>query len=294
MKTIHHLSLYSILLSATALAGTAEMDSKTIVPVPAAKNSVEFHFRTTVDYVGSGDFRFKSAGDQDAFHASAVIGFSIPQNQSIYYTLDGFYDRYDFGTSLAPVPTTLTKIGADIAIEYRAEGDVAFALIASPGFYGSEVDTDSFNVPITAYGSYRLSPNLVLVAGVRYNEWSMYQLLPSGGLIWTVNDRWKVRGIVTAPKVEYTPNQNITFSVGGELTGGTYVTSKNEQNFPDKHLDYYDIRAGAGVTYRGWKPLDVNLSAGWSFERNFRYDDIDVEYRVKGAPYIALSARAIF
>ncbi len=288
-------SLFTLLLSTAALAGSAPVnDGKSIEVSTATPDRTQINFRFGTDYVGSGDFRFRPAGDQDAYHANAQVGVSIPFREATYFTVNAFYDRYDFGTSLAPVPTTLHKVGADIGVEYRAEGEVALTLYASPGIYGSEINSDAFNVPITGYASFRLTPSLVAVVGARYNEWSMYQILPSGGLIWTVNDHWKVRAIATAPKVEYTPNADLTLSFGGELAGGTYQTDKNEQNYPDKHLDYYDIRAGVGATYRGWKPLDLSLTAGWSFERNFRYDDIDTEYRVKGAPYVAFGARASF
>ncbi len=282
------------LFCAAAQVWAGSVETKNIVPTVVEKNPVEFHFRAETDYVGSGDFRYSPAGDQDAFHATFHGGVNIPLRDAWFLRVDGFYDRYDFGTSLAPVPTTLHKLGAEIGIEYRAEGETAIALFASPGIYGSEINSDAFNVPITGYFSYRLTPSLVAVVGARYNQWGMYQILPSGGLVWTVNDHWKVRGIITAPKIEYTPNDNWMFSAGGELTGGTYLTSKNEQNYPDKHLDYYDIRGGLSATYRGWKPFEFQLTGGWSFERNFRYDDIDVEYRVKGAPYVGFVARASF
>ena len=283
------------LLCATSVwAGSVE--TKNIVtPTVVEKNGVEFHFRSGADYVGSGDFRYRPAGDQDAFHANFQGGVNIPlSRESWFVRLDGFYDRYDFGTSLAPVPTTLHKLGAEIGLEYHADNETAIALFASPGIYGSEINSDAFNVPITGYFSYRLTPNLVAVAGARWNQWGMYQILPSGGLIWTINDQWKLRGIITAPKIEYRPNDSWMFSAGGDLTGGTYLTAKNEQNYPDKHLDYYDIRGGLSATYRGWKPFEFQLTGGWSFERNFRYDDIDVEYRVKGAPYVGFVARASF
>lgn len=283
-------------LAATGAAAFAgPIDSGKSIQVtsePAVRT--EINFRIGTDYVGSGDFRTGSAGDQDAYHANILAGVSIPLRNATYFTTNAFYDRYDFGTSLAPVPTTLHKVGADIGFDYRAEGETAATIYASPGIYGSEIDSDAFNVPITAYIAHRLTPNVVAVVGARYNEWSMYQILPSGGFIWTINDRWKMRAIATAPKMEFTPNSDLTLTFGGELTGGTYLTAKNEQNFADKHLDYYDIRAGFGATYRGWKPFELIANAGWSFERNFRYDDIDVEYRVQGAPYIAVSAKAVF
>lgn len=288
-------SLFTLALASAAFAGSVVVDDgkHIVVPTQSAQHT-EIKFRVETDYVGTGDFRYRPAGDQDAFHANVSAGVAIPVRDTTYFTVNAFYDRYDFGTSLAPVPTTLHKLGADIGVEFRAEGDIAASLYASPGIYGSEIGSDYFNIPITGYISYRLTPSLVAVVGARYNQWGMYQILPSGGLIWTVNDHWKVRALLTAPKVEYSPNSDLTLSFGGELTGGTYTTAKTEQNYPDKHLDYYDIRAGIGATYRGWKPMTLNINAGWSIERNFRYDDIDVEYRVKGAPYVAVSAKAVF
>jgi len=289
------LLLATTVFSASAFAGSVQInDGKSVEVATKTAQNVEINFRAVTDYVSSGDFRFRAAGDQDAFHGHIEVGVSVPVAESVYLTTNAFYDRFDFGTSLAPVPTTLHKVGADIAVEYRAEGEAALALIASPGIYGSEIDSDDFNVPITAYGSYRLSPSVVVVGGFRWDEWSMYQILPSAGIIWTVNDQWKLRAVATSPRIEYRPNDNVTFSFGGELVGGTYQTSKNEINYGGKHLDYYDIRTGLGVTYRGWKPVELSVAAGWSIERNFRYDDIDVEYRVKGAPYIAFGAKAVF
>ncbi|HEX8371233.1 MAG TPA: DUF6268 family outer membrane beta-barrel protein [Chthoniobacterales bacterium] len=296
MKPTYAFALITAALSSLSWAGSVQVNSgKEIAPTtPEVRPRVEVNFRASTDYVGSGDFRFRGAGEQDAFHAHIEAGVSIPLKDAVYFTFNGFYDRFDFGTSLAPVPTTLYKVGADVALEYRSEGEVAVALIASPGIYGSEIHSDSFNVPITAYGSYRLTPSLVVVAGARYNQWSEYPILPSLGLIWTVNEHWKVRAIASSPRIEYSPNEDVTFSVGGELGGGTYRTAKTEQNFGGEKLDYYDIRAGAAVTYRGWKPVSLSFSAGWSFERSFTYDELDEKYGVEGAPYVAVAAKATF
>lgn len=288
-------SLFTLTFASAAFAGSVQIEDGKhfVVPTPPAQRT-EINFRISSDYVGSGDFRYRPAGDQDAFHANILAGVSIPFRESTYFTVNAFYDRYDFGISLAPVPTTLHKLGADIGVEYRVAGETAATIYASPGIYGSDIDSEYFNVPITGYISHRFTPSLVGVVGARYNAWSSYPILPSGGLIWTVNDHWKVRALATSPKIEYTPNSSLTLSFGGDLIGGTYQTSKDEQNFPDKHLDYYDIRTGIGATYRGCKPLIFNVNVGWSLQRNFTYDEVDVEYRVKGAPYVAVSAKAVF
>ncbi len=253
-----------------------------------------FSFVARGSYVFAGDFKDEGFGDQDAINSRVGLNSSFSIAGPIYFAADFFYERNDFGTSLAPVPTTLQEVGVSVGLDYRVGGQAVLGFRVSPGYYGSKLESNAFNAPIFLAGSYQLNKNFIILAGVRYNDWSEFPILPLAGFIWTINESVTLRALFPSPHVEFKVNPELSLKVGGELVSGTFKTAEDEQNFAGENLQYRDFRVGAGITYKPSEQVALEVKAGWSVQREFRYDDQDEEFEVEGAPYVGLSALVKF
>lgn len=285
--------LTTLLPFAASQAGVLAGD-KNPVPVSAPETRVEWTASVVGDYVAASDFRGGKYGDQAVAHSEFRLGVALPVQGDVYFTLNGFHRRFDFGVSDAPVPTTLQSTGAELGLEYRVKGETAVGIRFSPGFYGSELDSHGFNVPVLIGGSWYLTPRFVFGLGISYNQFRENQVLPVIGFRWKPNDAWTVKALLPELDVSYAVSPDWVFEVGAKYLVGTFQTSSDEQHHSGTYLEYSDLRAGAGVKYSGLKPFDVSLNAGWSFQRKFRYAQADEEYKTEGAPYVAVKVSATF
>lgn len=290
-KSFVHLSL---VLGCSALSAGDIIPAGKQIAVETTEYPPVISLSATGSYVAAGDFKDDGLGDQDAIHSRVALNTSFSVAGPIYLGLDFFYERNDFGTSLAPIPTTFHELGVSVGLEYRVAGQAVLGFRVSPGYYGSNLESDAFNAPVIVGGSYRVGENFILLAGVRYNAWSDYPILPLVGFIWTINETVALNAIYPGPHVAFKINPALTVKVGGELVGATIKTAEDEQNFAGEKLQYRDFRAGVGVVYQPSESVSLELKAGWSVQREFRYDDRDTEFEVEGAPYVGLSTLVKF
>lgn len=273
-----------------ARAGDADQSSPAPVVKPSPSERVEWRSTVLTEYTASADFSNSKLGSQDAVHSTFQIDSAVPVGRGFYVDAGVFYERYGFGTSLAPVPTTLHAVGANTALEWRFEGETAALLQLSPGFYGSELGASGdFNIPVTFGFAFKLSRSFVGGVGFYYDQFRQYQVNPLIGFRWTINKEWKVMSRLPDLDVIYT-HEDWEFDAGLRAPGAGFKNATNEKNYPGRRIDYIELRARAGVRYNGFKPFSLYVNAGWSFVRRIRFDEFDEEYRTDGAPFVSFEA----
>ena len=55
-----------------------------------------------------------------------------------------------------------------------------------------------------------------------------YPVLPLVGLVWHFNEHWLLYGVVPEPRLVYMPNKKLDLWVGGQLTGGSFRTEREQ------------------------------------------------------------------
>jgi hypothetical protein len=259
-------------------------------------------FEMESSYVlGSDLHRNGSFGDQDALQNSFSYARRIHLTGQLYLHLGLDYSRFDFSTTGAPVPDHLQSAAAVIGVDYMHNNDVGAFFVIKPGFYTQDnFDSASFDVPITIGRIFVLQPDhLYLFTGVNAAFLrGRFPVLPLVGLIWMPDDKWKVLGILPEPRVIYSPNDKIDFWAGGELTGGSFRTDRNNTIFPTKlngaQVDYSEYRVGAGFIYSPCKNVSIDLGGGYSIRREFDFHRADIKYKADGAPYLRVEVKAGF
>ena len=259
-------------------------------------------FEMESSYVfGSDLHRGGSFGDQDALQNSFSYGHRILLQGHLYLHLGIDYSRFDFGGTAAPVPDHLQSVAAVIGVDYMHNNDVGAFLQVKPGFYTQDdFDSASFDAPITLGRIFVLQPDrLYLFTGVNAAFLrGRFPVIPLVGLIWMPNDKWKVLGMLPEPRVIYSPNDKWDFWAGGELTGGSFRTDRNNAIFPTKlngaEVDYSEYRVGGGFIYSPGPNVCIDLGGGYSIRREFDFHRADIRYKVDGAPYLRLEFKAKF
>jgi hypothetical protein len=253
-------------------------------------------------YVFESDLhRGGSFGDQYAIDNSFSYAHRFFLSGHLYLHLGISYNRFDFGSTAAPVPGHLQSVAGVLGIDYMHNNDVGAFLQVQPGFYTEDdFDSASFDAPITLGRIFVLQPDKLYVfvgANAAFLR-GRFPVLPLAGIIWMPNDRWKVLGVLPEPRIIYSPCNKWDFWVGGQLTGGSFRTDRHDAIVPQKlngaQVDYSDYRVGGGLIYSPCDAVTIDLGGGYSLQRKFDFHRADMSYKTDPAPYLRLEVKAKF
>jgi hypothetical protein len=303
MKPSLRLQLLSVILllisSGAVRAGEPSLQTVTEKQTEAVSLNI---FELESSYVFESDLHRKvSYGDQYAIQNSFSYAHRFLLSGHLYLHLGIAYDRFDFGTTAAPVPDHLQSMAAVIGVDYMHNNDVGAFFEVKPGFYTQDnFDSASFDAPITLGRIFVLQPDhLYLFVGANASFLrGRFPVIPLAGLIWEPNDKWKLLGMLPEPRVIYSPNDKFDFWAGGELNGGAFRTDRNSTIVPAKlngaEVDYSEYRAGGGFIYSPCDNVSIDLGGGYAIRREFDFHRAGIRYKADGAPYLRLEFKAKF
>ena len=123
-------------------------------------------------------------------------------------------------------------------------------------------------------------------------------MIPVAGLVWIPCDKVRLMGVPPEPRLIYSPTDKLDLWVGGEFAGGSFRTDHQNDIVPAKLsgavVDYYDYRAGVGLTYSPNDRIDLDLGGGCSVQRAFNFERADQFFRTDPAPYVRFEFKAKF
>ena len=217
------------------------------------------------------------------------------------------YERFDFSTTDAPIPSTLQSLHAIVGLEYVVKGEPAVTLYVNPGVFlshFSDVNFGSVDAPVDIDSAVPVPffHNVFGLVGLHISALAKTTVEPIVGLVWLVNDNLTIYGIPPEPRVIYKLNEHFNVFVGGELLGEAYKTGyrnnlrPQEQRFNGAVVDYSENRVGSGLTYNFNKALNVDFSGGCVLSRDFDYyrPDASKRFITHPAPYAKLEISAEF
>ncbi|MEY2562895.1 MAG: hypothetical protein QOH88_1088 [Verrucomicrobiota bacterium] len=300
-RSLSLLLVLFLLVSSRAWAASIQASVASIAEEKPEAVSLDL-FEYSSSYVFESDLhRGGSFGDQYALQNSFSYGHRFFLTGHLYLHLGVSYDRFDFGSTFAPVPEHLQAVSGIIGVDYMHNNDVGAFLQVKPGFYTeNDFDSASFDAPITLGRIFVLQQDK-LYAFVGLNASFLrgqYPVIPLAGLIWRPNKQWNVLAILPEPKVIYSPCDKLDLWVGGQLVGGSFRTDRDDTIVPHKlsgaQVDYSDYRVGAGFIYSPCDAVTIDLGAGYSIQRKFDFYRADMSYKTDGAPYLRLEIKAKF
>jgi hypothetical protein len=200
-------------------------------------------------------------------------------------------DRRDFGDNRSIAPNDIQSYAGVIALDYYPTKQSRIFIESHPGLYAAhELDVEMFDAPTIIGGVFPLvDDKLYVAAGVSLSLLRSYPVLPIGGIIWHISHDWDLEACLPNPRLYYKATDTLQFWTGGELTGtAARMDPSNNPILNHSTVTYYEIRAGAGFIFTGWKGMAVDFGAGWSFERKFDLHRIPALAATDGAPYARL------
>jgi hypothetical protein len=294
--------LLVLALNGPLRAGPAPQDFKSGMETAETENIPLDVLHARTSYVFGSDFRRGDGrfGSQDA--ASQIFSY---QHRWLldgpwYLRLGVSYERFDFGSSGAPVPNHLQGIAGLISLEYFEGAEVGFFIQSAPGVYfQNDVNGGAFDAPTVIALAYPVfgGDRFYLVGGVSMSLLRSVPVLPVLGALWHITPEWDLRAYLPEPRLVYKPSDTLQLWAGGALVGGSYKTDERNVHpgrLSGAVLTYYETRAGAGVTWKACPAATLEVGAGWAFQRNFNFHRAGEQYRLEGSPYVELKVQTQF
>lgn len=295
--------LGAVFISPCMKAGT-ETDNKTAVattqktleatPLDLFKFEEGYVFESDLNHGGS-------FGRQDEIQTEMEYGHRIRVSGNLYVHVGFSYDRYDFGSTSAPVPNHLQGLAGVFGIDYMHGEDVGAFFQVRPGFYfQNDIDIASFDAPITLGRIFVVQEDKFYIFAGAYASFlrSGIPVLPLAGVIWIPCDNVRLMAVLPEPKLIYSPTKKLNLWIGGELVGGSYRTDRNDGIQPGKlrgaQVDFSEYRAGVGVDYAISDRVSFGVAAGYSLQRNFDFGRAGETFRTDPSPYVRLQMSAAF
>jgi len=302
MKHLLPFAAGSFALALSLAHAGSEDDGKAPVATQQTESVPLDLFKFESGYVFESDLNHGgSFGKQGEIQNEFEYGHRIQLSGNFYLHLGVAYDRYDFGSTSAPVPNHLQDIAGVIGVDYMHGKDVGAFLEVRPGFYfQNDIGSSSFDIPITAGGIFVVQEDKLYVFAGAHAAFlhGAFPVLPLAGVIWIPNDHLRLMALAPDPKLIYSPTKKLDLWIGGELVGGSFRTDRNDEIQPHKlsgtQVDFTDYRVGVGLTYDLSKQMTLDIGAGCSIEREFHFARAGETYRTDPSPYVRVQLTAAF
>ncbi len=264
-------------------------------------------------YVGGTTFREKqfrgpnqrSYGSFDETQFSVDYGHRFKISGPLYLKLGVDYERFDFGTTNAPLPTSLQSLTSTIALEYIVQGEVGAFIESTPGIYYSDINAvglGNVDAPTAIGGIVPIGKKFYLLLGVRYSALSHYPFYPVLGAIYVFNTHLRIEARPPTPRIIYSYSKKLDFYAGAELLGSAYKRDAisdarpQDRRFSNGVVDFSETRLGGGITYSPTEQIDIDFDGGYSISRDFEYyrGDASKTFKAHPAPYVRIAVSAEF
>jgi hypothetical protein len=257
-------------------------------------------------YVGSSDLKkgreaFGSFDEWDT-NLNVVASNQISQNTLLRFGMN--WQRFTFTPDpQAPVPGSLQALNLEIGADYQLTPTLLLRLEAQPGFYSDfrELRQKDFNTPFLIGATYFVSKDFLCVFGFSVDLNRSPRLYPAAGARWRIAPKVVIDAILPDPQIEYELNRNVTLHVGASLKNGTYRvnddfgTDRGIAKLNNGLLNYTEVRAAAGVSWKVSRAVSLDLESGCVPYRKF--DFTRANYKVTAfdvAPFAQVSLSAKF
>jgi len=274
----------------------------------AAADLSSWSFEGTADaaYVGPSEIK-KGHESFGSFHEGDTTLNVVASNQISQNTLLRFgvnWQRFSFTPDpSAPIPETLQSLNLEIGADYQLTPALLLRVEAQPGYYTDFQDLRpaDFNIPFLVGATYFVSKDFLCVLGFSVDLNRRPRVYPAAGARWRISPKVVIDAILPDPQIDYELNRTVTLHVGASLKNGSYRVDNDfgkDRGLPkldNSILDYTEIRAAAGVSWKVSRAVSVDLESGCVPYRKFDYSRVD--YKVTAfdaAPFAELTLSTKF
>jgi hypothetical protein len=255
---------------------------------------------------GSANAASKNVGNITEIASSAKFVLSAQVRDTVLLRLGIGWLGYFFNPEpQAPIPQSLQAENLEIGADIQVSPAILARVEALPGFYsnGTDITTRDFNVPFEVAATYFVSADLILLAGVYVDVNADTPVFPVIGVHWKLSDKWTIEGMPPRPQLQYVLSDHVTLFAGADLREETFRvddqfgTSRGKPQLNNAVVQYNEIRAGAGLTWKVYKGVTVDFEGGCTPYRRFDYTRVADGFKVKSedwVPYLRVGLSAMF
>ncbi len=273
---------------------------------PGDLASWSFEANADTAYVGSSELKrgHQSFGGFYEIDSSANIVASNQVSQSCLLRLGFNWERFSFTPDAkAPISDTLQSLNLVVGADYQLTPTLLLRVEAQPGLYSDfkQLREADYNIPFLVGATYFVSKDFLCVFGFSVDINRNSPVYPAAGARWKIAPKVIIDAILPDPQIDYELNRNMTLHVGASLKNGSYRvsgdfgTARGLRQLNNSIVDFTEIRAGAGVTWKVARSVSLDLESGCVPYRKFDYSRAD--YKVTAfdvAPFAQLSFSAKF
>ena len=287
--------LTSFILGAAASLPAGEPSKETVTTTTSSatiSHEIEASYNASAGARSNvSPFRNADVSEQNT-HLQYVLSHATAGRPIIRFGVG--YDRYDFGFA-GPgfIPGALQSLNLVAGFDLKIS-DVLIRIEAQPGFYGDDrgFNGGDFNIPVILGASYIVSKDFQWVAGLYFNPNASNPVTGGAGFRWKTSDRWLLNFVPPNPRLEFKATDDITLYAGGQIILSTFRVNDNfgagtaGRNYRNALVDYTEVRAGSGVSWKFGPKGVLDLEVGYRAYRDFNYHKVDDNYQNKsGAIY---------
>ena len=271
-------------------------------PTPADENHRDL-FDYEMDYTFSSHF-YDVRGDfghGDSLYNDFSYAHRFLITGKWYFRAGVEYERFDFGGTDNGLPDHLQTVHALLALEYVVHDHAGAGIEIDPGpYFQSDAKWNTFDIPWKAWVTFPLKKDKIFaVIGVGGAINSNPVVAPGGGIIWLFNDHLRLEGVFPKPALVYNPSDDWEFRLFGNLYYASFrtedvITPERKLQVQNAWVQYSEYRAGLQVSYSGFKPLEITLGAGCTFERDFDFFRAEASAKTRPAPFVKFEVVAKF
>ena len=243
-------------------------------------------------YVGEGDVHRGNRSVRDITEHDTIMRLILTPTTSVGVLRLGFdWERFSFDMpNGSPLPDALQAPALVLGIDTQFSNSILARFEFRPGIYGTNhLEWDNFNMPFIAGATYIYSPTLQFIAGVSVDVEAEWPVIPAAGVRWDVARQWVINAILPKPRIEFSPNQNMTLYVGADIkqTGyrmdDQFGNQHGNRNLNNAILTYTEVRTGVGLDWKFLPAMTISAEVGYQPYRSFDFHRAEINFRETGS-----------
>jgi hypothetical protein len=255
---------------------------------------------------GAANANSKNVGNITEISSSAKFVLSAQVRDTALLRLGvGWQGYFFYPEPKAPIPDSLQAENLEVGADIQVSPAILARIEALPGIYSNARDITwrDFNVPFEVAASYFVSADLILLAGIYVDVNAATPVFPVIGVHWKLSDKWVIEGMPPRPQLQYILSDSVTLFAGADLREETFRvdnqfgTSRGMPQLNNAIVQYNEIRAGVGLTWKVYKGVTVDFEGGCTPYRRFDYTRVADGFKVKSedwVPYLRVGLSALF
>lgn len=250
------------------------------LPIPSSLtkrkgNNFEVARPFTIDYVFLA--RSPVDGPDNAITMNEIginYQFRFPVGEQLLVTMRPLFDVTFLSGPDGPSPTLpaqLYKLAIDMQADVRVTECIGISFGITPGFWSDfkKFGTEDIRIPVRLLGTYKVSDDLYLAAGINYTDNLYRNLLPAGGILWNASEQVRLELLWPRSRIVYKLRDNLQFYGVFEYAGDTYHINEATG---DEDMQYRDYRLMVGSQVDLFERASIFGEVGIAYDRVFRFD----------------------